>query len=287
MFRPFFCCLFSPPACRDLTVLHQAMKGKTILITGASFGIGEATALLLAKAGAKVILLARTEEKLQALTHKICAQGGQAVYYCLDLYQTEQVAPLIRQIYREHPRIDAVVSNAGKSIRRPTLQSVQRQDLERMLAVNFSSPAALLLELLPQMIAQGGGVVVNVSTASVGPPGVPRWAGYQGSKVGFELWLRSLANEVRLLQVRVASVYMPLVRTRMITPTKMYDRVPALTPLEAAQVVAFALVHPVERVAPWWLRFVDLLVWLMPRVIDRVLSRLEGIEQRYEACKRS
>ncbi|WP_245557527.1 SDR family NAD(P)-dependent oxidoreductase [Deinococcus peraridilitoris] len=274
--------LLSPPSCRDLTALRAAVAGKTVLITGASFGIGEATARLFAEAGAQVLLIARSEDKLRALAEGIRATGGRAFVYPLDLYRTQDVGPLAEQLQRRHPRIDVVISNAGKSIRRPALESLERRDLERSLAVNFSSPAALLLALLPRMIAQGEGQVINVSTVSVKPPAAPRWATYQGSKAGFDFWLRSVGLEVREKGVAVSSVYLPLVRTRMSAASDLYRFAPALSALEAAQVIAGAVVRPRERIEPWWLRGQVLAAWLFPGFVDRLLGSLEGWEQARE-----
>jgi len=274
--------LLSPPACRDGRALRAAFGGKTVVITGASSGIGEATARLLGGAGARVVLIARTEHKLHAVARDVVAAGGQAFVYPLDLYRTPDVAPLAARVLIDHPRIDVVISNAGKSIRRSALQGVASRDLERSLAVNFTGPAALLLALLPGMVAQGGGHVVNVSTVSAKPPAAPRWTTYQGSKTGFDVWLRGLALELRPKGVRVSSVYLPLVRTPMSDAGGLYRRVPALTAREAAQVVAGAVVRPRARIAPWWLRAQELLAVLAPNALDAALTSFERREQRGE-----
>lgn len=275
--------LLSPPRCRDAAALRQRLAGRTVLVTGASFGIGEAAARLFAEAGAEVILVARTEQKLQALADGIRAAGGRAHVAPLDLYRTQDVAPLAERLQHAHPRIDIVVSNAGKSIRRSALRSLERHDLERALAVNFTSPAALLLALLPRMIAQGGGQIVSVSTVSVKPPAAPRWGTYQGSKAGFDAWLRSLALEVGAQGVTVSSVYLPLVRTRMSAAGGLYPWAPALSAAEAAEVIAGAVVRPRPRIAPWWLRSQELAAVLFPGVFDRILGRLEARERRRAA----
>ena len=279
--------ILSPPSCRSLELLRSKVAGKTVLITGASFGIGEATALLLAQAGAEVLLVARTADKLAGLVEHITRQGGKATAYPADLYSLDGLSRLMETIQAAHPRIDVVICNAGKSIRRSVLQSGERDDLGRSLALNFSSPAKMLLTLLPRMIEQGGGQIINVSTVSVKQPAAPRWGTYQGSKAGFDMWLRSLANELHPRNIRVSSVYLPLVRTRMIAPTRMYDRIPALTPLEAAQVIAYAMVKPVDRVAPWWLWPSELLTLFLQTPVNRVLSYFEERGKRKEESKGS
>ncbi|CAM3259566.1 Short-chain dehydrogenase [Deinococcus saxicola] len=257
-----------------------AVRDQTVLVTGASHGIGEATARLLARCGAEVLLLARSGERLAEVAAGIRAAGGRASIYRLDLTDPTAVKAVAAQIEAHHPRIDAVISNAGHSIRRPILHSAGKDDLGRLLAVNFSGPAALLLALLPRMVAGGGGVIVSVSSASALPPGLPRWAAYQGSKAGFDLWLGSLGNELRGRGVRVSSVYLPLVRTRMIAPTRAYRFAPALTPLEAAQSVVYPLVNPVRRVAPWWLKGQQVAALLLPNTLDRALGGMEEMERR-------
>lgn len=149
--------LLSPPRCASARRLRSAVAGKTVVITGASYGIGEATSHLLADAGATVILVARTKDKLGELVEKIRGRGGQAFAYPGDLYHADQMPDLAARIQAAHPRIDVVISNAGKSIRRRIADAWGRNDLERCLAVNFSSPAALIMALLPRMIEQGGG----------------------------------------------------------------------------------------------------------------------------------
>jgi short-subunit dehydrogenase len=267
--------LLSPPACRDPKRLEVAVSGKTILVTGASYGIGEATALLLARAGAEVLLIARSREKLHQLATTIVQQGGKANAYPADLYQVAEVPALVQTLQAAHPRIDIVVSNAGKSIRRPITMSFGRNDLERSVALNFLSPAAMLMALLPRMIAQGGGQIVHVSTVSARQPGAPRWGTYQASKAGFDIWLRSVGNELRPRGIYTSSVYLPLVRTRMIAPTPLYNRLPALSPLEAAEAIAYAIVSRAERVAPWWLWWSELVTLLAPTPIHRILTYLD------------
>jgi len=250
-----------------------------VLITGASFGIGEATARLFGACGAEVLLVARSEGRLREVAAAVEARGGRASVYPLDLSRPELVAAFVQDVQERHPRIDVLVSNAGKSARRSALASVERRDLERCLAVNFRSPAALLLGLLPRM-TEHGGQVVNVSTVSAKPPAAPRWAAYQGSKAGFDMWVRSVALEVRGRGVVISSVYLPLVRTRMSDATGLYRWAPKLTAEEAARVIGHAVVTRHDRVQPWWLPAQELAGVLFPRVLDAALGGFERLEKR-------
>jgi NAD(P)-dependent dehydrogenase (short-subunit alcohol dehydrogenase family) len=269
----------APPLSRRLDLLEQAVRGKTVLITGASFGIGEATALLFARAGAEVLLVARTQEKLEALVQQISSEGGKAQAYPMDLSNVSEIRAQMKRLEALHPRIDMVICNAGKSIRRSIQDSFERDDLERSLVLNFSSPALVLMSLLPRMIAQGGGQVISVATSSAKLPGAPRWAAYQGSKAGFDIWLRSVAAELRPKGVFVSSVYMPLVRTRMVS-SPVFNRVPALSPLEAAQVIAYAAIKKADRVAPWWLWWAEWLsIWFLTP-INRFLTARYAWKER-------
>jgi NAD(P)-dependent dehydrogenase (short-subunit alcohol dehydrogenase family) len=276
----------APPSLSRLEPLERALRGKTVLITGSSFGIGEATALLLARAGAEVILLARTEEKLKALVAQISSQGGRAHAYPMDLSNVTEVRVQMKRLEALHPRIDLIICNAGKSIRRSIEDSFERDDLERCLALNFASPALLLMALLPRMIEQGGGRVISVATSSAKLPGAPRWAAYQSSKAGFDVWLRSVAAELRLQRVLISSVYMPLVRTRMSTASPVFDRVPALTPELSAQVIAYAAITGADRVAPWWLWWAEWLsIWFLTP-INRILTARYAAKERRSKLER-
>lgn len=270
--------LLSPPACRGAGELRRVLTGKTVLVTGASFGIGREVALLLGAAGVRVILLARSKAPLQQLADEIMALGGQAAVVVADLSSPQGIDDVLRQLKQEVPRLDAVISNAGRSIRRSAYHAAEKRDLERSLAVNFSGPGALLLGLLPHFAP--GAVLVNVSTVSAKAPFGPRWGAYQGSKAGFDAWFQCLGAEVQTQGVRCVSVYLPLTRTRMSAPT-YHPSVPALSAREAAESVVYALLRPVTRVAPWWLWWQEAAALLFPGLFRRVF----GLLTRWDATK--
>ncbi|WP_425230739.1 SDR family NAD(P)-dependent oxidoreductase [Sphingomonas sp.] len=240
--------LFPRPRLSDAR-LRRAVGGRTVLLTGASFGIGEALALLLGRAGAALILVARTADKLDAVCDAVVAAGGQAMAVACDLTDPAAVEALIAAL----PPVDILVSNAGKSIRRGFWASTGRpQDVGRTIALNYTAPARLVSALGPGLRDRGG-QVVSVAAANLLLPPPPGWAAYQASKAAFDQWLRAVRPELVAAGVAAGTAYLPLVRTRMIAPTAAYDRVPAMTPDHAARVIARLLVTRRAYWRPWWL----------------------------------
>ncbi|MGW5138731.1 SDR family NAD(P)-dependent oxidoreductase [Nocardia beijingensis] len=232
--------------------LRAAVGGKIVLVTGASHGIGKASARKLAAAGATVALVARSGDELQRLAAEITTAGGVAHTYPTDLTDMDAVERLGRRLLGEHGHLDVVINNAGKSIRRPIDESYDRfHDFTRTIDVNYLGPVRLLLTLLPAMRARGQGHLVNVSTWGVRMPPAPRWAAYGASKSAFDVWLRSVAAEVSGDGVTATSIYLPLVHTRMSAPTD-FSRVPGLTVAEAADLVCHAVTAKPREIAPWW-----------------------------------
>lgn len=285
MFVDFWRWLLLPPLACPERHFRRRLTDRIVLVTGASEGIGEATADLLADMGATVLLLARTESRLQQVAQRIRERGGQAHVYPADLSDVATVKSVAQHILQEHPHLDAVVSNAGKSIWRPILKTGLKNDLQRSLAVNLLGPSTLILELLSRRPDKNAMTIVNVSTVSAKPPAVPRWSSYQSSKTGFDVWLWSLAHELRSHGVRASSIYLPLVRTRMSSANSLYDHTPALTAAEAAKVVVSAVASPRIRLAPRWLWWQELAVLLFPWATAYVMRLLEGWYRRYERQK--
>jgi NAD(P)-dependent dehydrogenase (short-subunit alcohol dehydrogenase family) len=245
--------LANPAQVGDPDKLRAAVSGKTVLVTGASYGVGAATARTLAAAGAKVLLVARSADALDEHVASITAGGGQAVAYPADLTDEAQVDALTQQVIEHHGPPDIVVSNAGKSIRRSLHQQYDRpHDFQRTVAINYLAPIQLLLGLLPAMREHGGGHIVNVSSVAVRVPPGPQWGAYQASKGAFDRWLRSVAPELHADGVEVTSVYFGLVRTRMIEPTPVLGKLPGLDPDQAADVVAKAIIERPRTIAPPW-----------------------------------
>jgi NAD(P)-dependent dehydrogenase (short-subunit alcohol dehydrogenase family) len=263
--------LVNPPRVSDPQRLHDALAGATVLVTGASFGIGEATARKLAGAGATVLLAARSADKLDELAATINAQGGRAVSYPGDLSDDDVVTTLTKRILDEHGAPDVVVSNAGKSIRRSLHDQYDRaHDFDRTIGINYLGPIRLLLGLLPAMRERGSGHVVNVSSVGVRVPPGPRWGAYQASKGAFDMWLRSVAAELHADGVDVTTIYMALIHTRMMEPTESLRNVPGLQPDQAADIVAKAIIERPRTIAPWWLWPAEVATVLLRSPVERV-----------------
>ena len=233
--------------------LREAVEGKVVLITGASYGVGEATALQLGEAGARVVLVARSRERLEGLAARVAELGGTANVHPCDLADPDAVERLAADLLDEHGRVDVLVSNAGKSIRRSIELSYERfHDFRRTIDINYLGPVRLVLALLPSMRERGEGHIVNVSTMGVRIPPTPRWAAYLSSKAAFDVWLRCLAPEMRRDGVTCTSVYLALVHTRMSDPTPVFRNMPGLSPDQAAGLVCRAIVERPREIEPWW-----------------------------------
>ncbi|MBG0565473.1 SDR family NAD(P)-dependent oxidoreductase [Actinoplanes aureus] len=251
--------------------LRAAAAGRTVLITGASEGIGAAAARRFAAAGATVLLVARTAERLEQVREEIVAAGGRAFVHPADLSSPDAAAALAADLVARYRRIDIVVSNAGRSIRRSVADTADRfHDIERTMSLNHLGPVQLLLLLLPAMRATGGGHIVNVSTAGLAMH-TPNWSAYHASKAAFDTWLRSAAVESRRDGVTVSTVYLNLVRTRMSAPTAHYRRVPMMSAAEAAEIVCRAAAHR-RSWWPWWARIGAVASAALPRTTERALA---------------
>jgi NAD(P)-dependent dehydrogenase (short-subunit alcohol dehydrogenase family) len=246
------------------------VSDKTVLVTGASYGLGEATARKLAAAGATVLLVARSADKLDQVVASITAAGGRAVPYPTDLTDEVQITALTKQLTENHGPVDIVVSNAAKSIRRSLrLQYDRPHDFQRTIDTNYLGPIRLLLGLLPGMRERGAGHIVNVSSIGVRMFPAPRWGAYIASKGAFDVWLRSVAPELHADGVDTTSIYMGLIHTRMSEPTPSLRRLPGMHPDEAADVVAKAIIERPRKIQPRWTLPGELTSLLLAPALDR------------------
>ena len=208
-----------------------------MLVTGASSGIGAATAVEAGRLGATVIAVARRADRLDDVVERINAAGGTAISYPCDLIQPDHVEAMVELVLQRHRTVDVLVNNAGRSIRRSIPASWHRvHDFERTMAINYLAPVRLTMALLPHMVEAGSGHIVNVTTAGVQLRS-PKFSAYISSKTALDTFGRIVAREMRTDGITVSNVRMPLVRTDMIAPTESYANVPALSAEEAARIV--------------------------------------------------
>lgn len=259
------------PAAPSAGRLRARVAGRLVVVTGASRGVGAETAARLALAGARVVLLARSAEALEAVARGIRRRGGTAEVLVVDLSDPTASAQAADEILDRFGVPAVVVSNAGMSLRRTARDSHDRpQDASRTIGVNYTGPVALLRRLLPAMTDAGDGHVVSIASTSVDIP-APGWSLYGASKSAMDAWLRAIALEVAPSGVAVTTIRLPLVRTAMSAPTAAYAAVPAMRPVDAAKYIARAIVERPRVLSPWWSRLAAVALAVNPRLLDPAL----------------
>ena len=256
------------------TGTNISLRGKRVLLTGASSGIGEAGAELFAAAGAEVVAVARRADLLDALVERITDAGGTATAIPCDLADLNAVDELVDTVLQRFGSVDIVVNNAGRSIRRPLAESLDRwHDVERTMTLNYYSPLRLIRGLAPGMIERGDGHIINVSTWGVLSEATPLFSVYNASKAALSTVSRVIETEWSGKGVHSTTLYYPLVATPMIAPTKAYTGVPALTPEEAGQWMIDAARHRPVRIAPRIAVSARALDLVAPGMLNRVMKR--------------
>ena len=252
--------------------LRGQVKGKVVLITGGSSGIGLATAHKVAEAGAITIICGRDEEKLAEAKKEINERGFEVITYSMDAADMDDCDRFVKLLIENHGGVDVLVNNAGRSIRRAIESSFDRfHDFERTMQLNYFGCLRLTMGLLPSMIAKRGGHVINISSIGV-LTNAPRFSAYVASKAALEAWTRCASSELSDVGIKFTTINMPLVRTPMIAPTKLYQNVPTLLPEEGADLIAEAIVYKPVRIATRVGVFGQVLHALMPRVAHTVLN---------------
>ncbi len=253
-------------------LFQQKVDGKTIVVTGASSGIGLTVSKYLAQAGAHVLLLARTKEKLDEVKAEIEAEGGKASVFPCDLNDMESIDAVSKEILAAVDHIDILVNNAGRSIRRAVHESVDRfHDFERTMQLNYFGAVRLVLNILPHMMQRKDGQIINISSIGV-LANATRFSAYVASKAALDAFSRCLSAEVHSHKIAITSIYMPLVRTPMIAPTKMYKYVPTLSPEQAADLIAYAIVKRPKKIATNLGRLASITYAIAPDVNNILMS---------------
>ena len=252
--------------------LHDRVAGKTILLTGASSGIGAQVAHQLAAAGATLILVARSKDKLDAIAEQIQNEGGTAFVYATDLTVGDSIDQVCQQILKQHGGVDILINNAGRSIRRSIKFSLDRfHDYERTMRLNYYGSVRMALNLLPGMLERGDGHIVNVSTVGV-QANPARFSAYLGSKWALEGWSWVAANELAHTGVTVSTINYPLVRTPMIAPTKIYDYTPAMSPETAVNwMLDIIITRNKRKVGPLGLGALTM-YYLLPKTAETIVN---------------
>ena len=258
------------------TVSHrqrQKLSGKVVVVTGASSGIGLSVAKKLAASGAHVILVARRQERLEEIAERIRQQGGLASTYPCDLNDMDAIDICCQKILADQPRIDVLINNAGRSIRRSVAESADRfHDFERTMQLNYFGAIRLIQNLLPAFSAQRRGQIINISSIGV-LTNAARYSAYVASKAALDAFSRCLASEVQHKHIAFSTIYMPLVRTPMIAPTKAYKYAPAWHPEHAADTVIAAIISRPKAIATPMGRAAQWSYALWPKINDAVMNR--------------
>jgi NAD(P)-dependent dehydrogenase (short-subunit alcohol dehydrogenase family) len=266
--------------------LAGAIKGKKVLITGASSGIGLETALKVGEAGAEVMLVSRTREKLEEVAKQIEDNGGTAHVYPADMSDLEDIERMASEVIDEHDGVDVLINNAGRSIRRSVAGAQDRfHDYERTMQLNYFGALKLIMALLPGMRKRKSGHIINVSSIGV-QTNTPRFSAYVASKSALDAFSRCAAPEVIGDNVKFTTVYMPLVRTPMIAPTDIYKAFPTLTPDEAAIMLCDAMIDKPKRKASRLGTFGEVLYSVSPKTMDLVLNTAYNLFPDSKAAKK-
>ena len=229
--------------------LKGKVKDKVVVITGGSSGIGKAAAIKIAEAGAKVVICGRDVEKLEAAKKEIEVAGGKVWAYEADVADMAGAEKFVQAVLKDHGTVHVLVNNAGRSIRRAVENSYERfHDFERTMAINYFGALRVTMGFLPVMTKQRCGHVVNISSIGV-LTNAPRFSAYVASKAALDAFTRCAASEFADTGVEFTTINMPLVKTPMIAPTKIYNNIPTLSPEDAADLIAEAIIYKPPRIA--------------------------------------
>ena len=273
-----------PALFRERSLAHS-VRGRRILITGASSGIGLETALKVGEAGGEVILVSRTRENLDEVAGQVRERGGTAHVHPADLSDIGDLDRMAQEVISEHGGIDVLINNAGRSIRRSVARSYDRfHDYERTMQLNYFGALKLILAFLPGVRERKDGHVVNVSSIGV-QTNTPRFSAYVASKAALDAFSRCVAPECVADNIKFSTVYMPLVRTPMIEPTDMYKAFPTLSPDEAALMICDTLIDKPKRKASRLGTFGEVLYSVSPKTVDAVLNTAYNLFPDSKASK--
>jgi NAD(P)-dependent dehydrogenase (short-subunit alcohol dehydrogenase family) len=252
--------------------LRGHVEGKVVVITGGSSGIGLATSVMMAQAGARVAMVARDPEKLNEAVKAIRDEGGEVYGFTADVADMDSCDQVVAKINNKLGDIEVLVNNAGRSIRRGISASYDRfHDFERTMQLNYFGSLRMIMNVLPSMEKRRKGQVINISSIGV-LSNAPRFSAYVASKAALDAFSRCAASEFSDAGVSFTTINMPLVRTPMIAPTRMYDNVPTISPEEAAAMVKQAVIYKPQRIATRLGIFAQVLHAVAPKVAEIIMN---------------
>lgn len=252
--------------------LSGRVKDKRVMVTGATSGIGLAVAEMLAEAGAHLIIVARSEDKLKETATALRKTGVKVSPYVADLSNENSAKDLVKNVLKDLGGVDVLVNNAGRSIRRSIALSYDRfHDFERTMDLNYFGSLRLIMGFLPGMSERRAGHVINISSIGV-LTNAPRFSAYVASKAALDAFSRCAAAEYNDLNVAFTTINMPLVRTPMIAPTKMYNNVPTISPEEAALFIKDAIIRRPQRIATRLGIFAQVMHAVMPKSMEVMMN---------------
>ena len=252
--------------------LKSRVKGKVVVITGGSSGIGLAAARKIAEAGAITVLCARGEDELFKVRDELRAAGGKVFAYTADLSDMADCDRFVQTVLKEHGAVDILVNNAGRSIRRSIELSFDRfHDFERTMQLNYFGSLRLIMGFLPGMIERRRGHIINISSIGV-LANSPRFSAYVASKAALDAFSRCAQGELSGKGISFTTINMPLVKTPMIAPTKIYEAVPTLTPEEAADLVVRGIIEKPSRISTRLGTFAALVNALAPKAYEVIMN---------------
>lgn len=250
------------------------LVGRHVIITGASSGIGRASAVAVAQRGATVFALARNAAALDELVDEIRAAGGQAHAFTCDVTDSSSVELTVKDILGRFGHVDYLVNNAGRSIRRSVAASTDRlHDYERVMAVNYFGAVRMVLALLPHWRERRFGHVVNVSSAGV-QANSPKYSAYLPSKAALDAFSEVVGTETLSDHITFTNIHMPLVSTPMIAPSRRLNPMPPITAEHAAAMVVRGLIEKPARIDTPVGTLADLGTYFTPRLSRRVLHQI-------------
>lgn len=254
--------------------LKGCVNNKVVALTGASSGIGYTTALKLAETNATLVLIARDLERLQQTRNEVERRGGRAFIYQCDLSKDEPSQQVLEEIKRDHGKVDILINNAGRSIRRSIMHSTERlHDYERTMQINYFGSLRMILGLLPEMVEQKSGHVINISSIAV-LTNQPRFSAYAASKSALDSFTRTAGAELCGQGVNFTTINMPLVETPMIADhyRKAEGGIPLLTSEEASELIVKAIIEKPKRIANRLGLFAALVHGVYPKIGELVMS---------------